>query len=166
MKLSNEFVVAAPIERTWATLLTAPPDGWRGTIGDYTGTARLEDIDDDERVASFRAVTSDGAAAATLTSRLAPADGGTRVLVETDLRATRTADRPRVEAALDQLAKRLEGEALAEPAGGRTQEAAAEAPRSAVAAAAGRAEPDRTALIGIAALLALLIALVVRGRRR
>jgi hypothetical protein len=152
MKLSNEFVVAAPIERTWATLLAAPPDGWRGTIGEYAGTARLEDIDDDERVASFRAVTSDGAAAATLTSRLMPADGGTRVLVETDLRATGGVDRPRVEEALEQLSERLEREALGE------------APRPAVAA--GEAEPDRTALVAAAALLALLIALVLRGRRR
>ncbi|MEA2443353.1 MAG: uncharacterized protein QOJ12_645 [Thermoleophilales bacterium] len=171
MRLSNEFVVAAPIERTWQALLDVPAGGWRGTIGDYAGTARLQDVDDDERVASFRAVTSDGVAAATLTSRLAPDDGATRVRIETDLRASGPVDQRRVEAALEDLSKRLEREALAEPA--RTGPAAPAggtdpllAPPPAAAGASGQAEPDRTALVGIALLLALLIAAIVRGGRR
>jgi carbon monoxide dehydrogenase subunit G len=188
MKLSNEFVVAAPIEQTWKTLLDVPAGGWRGKVGDYAGTARVQDIDDDERVASFRAVTGDGVAAATVTSRLAPDEGATRVLVETDLRASGPVDQAQVEAALEELSKRLEREALAEP--DRTDpgvRAGGTDPLLAVPGqpdpgpvdpgpvdpgpvdpdrTGGQADPDRTALVGIAVLLALLIAAIVRGGRR
>jgi carbon monoxide dehydrogenase subunit G len=205
MRLSNEFVVAAPIERTWKTLVDVPAGGWRGTIGDYAGTARLQDIDDDERIASFRAVTTDGVAAATLTSRLAPDDGATRVHVETDVRASGPVDRPSVEAALEQLSKRLEQGALVErdrpdpgpvgpgpvgpartgrvdpdrtptaggsPASGppgpgsRRPPLMPELEQASERPDAGRTDPDRTALVGIALLLALLIAAIVRGARR
>jgi carbon monoxide dehydrogenase subunit G len=116
MKLSNEFVVAAPIERTWNVLLDVPrvaralpgarlepesADGsWRGTMKiklgpvttEYAGSARLQDVDEDERVAGFfvqgREARGQGTASATITSRLSEADGGTRVVVETDLRVT------------------------------------------------------------------------------
>jgi carbon monoxide dehydrogenase subunit G len=113
MKLRNEFVVAAPLERTWNTLLDLPrvasalpgatiePEGdgeYRGLmkvkIGpvtvEYAGTARHEDIDEDARVASFYVQGSgtQGTAAATITNRVEEADGGTRVVVETDLRVT------------------------------------------------------------------------------
>jgi uncharacterized protein len=116
MKLSNEFVVAAHIERTWNVLLDVPrvaralpgarlePDSadgaWRGTMKiklgpvttEYAGSARLQDVDEDERVAGFfvqgREARGQGTASATITSRLSEADGGTRVVVETDLRVT------------------------------------------------------------------------------
>ena len=116
MKLTNEFVVAAPLERTWRALLDVPrvaralpgariepepADGaYRGTMkvrfgavtAEYAGTALLQDADEDERVASFRVQARErrgqGTAAATITSRLAAEDGRTRVRVETDLEVT------------------------------------------------------------------------------
>ncbi|HEX8854056.1 MAG TPA: SRPBCC family protein [Thermoleophilaceae bacterium] len=116
MKLNNEFVVAAPLERTWSALLdvprvaralpgatidSEPADGaYRGTMkvkfgavtAEYAGTAMLQDVDEDERVASFRVEARErrgqGTAAATITSRLAEDSAGTRVSVETDLAVT------------------------------------------------------------------------------
>jgi carbon monoxide dehydrogenase subunit G len=113
MKLHNEFVVAAPLEQTWRALLDVPrvasalpgasvapggsgefPGRVRLRIGpvtaEYTGVARLEDVDEDAHVASFRVEGSggQGTAAATITNRVTEADGGTRVVVETDLRVT------------------------------------------------------------------------------
>jgi carbon monoxide dehydrogenase subunit G len=116
LKLTNEFVVAAPLDRTWSALLDVPrvaralpgaviePDArdgaWQGTMkvklgavtAEYAGTARLDDVDEDDRVASFhvqaRERRGQGTAAATITSRLAAEDGATRVRVETDLQVT------------------------------------------------------------------------------
>jgi uncharacterized protein len=116
MKLRNEFVVALPVERTWETLLDVPrvaralpgatmePEGeggaWRGSMKvklgpvttEYAGTARIQDADEDDRVASYRVegreARGQGSAAATITTRLAAADGGTRVVVETDMQVT------------------------------------------------------------------------------
>ena len=115
MNLRNEFTVAAPLERTWKTLLDVPrvasalpgasissdsSDGaYRGTMrvkigpvtAEYAGTARLEEIDEDAHVASFRVQGSGGAgtAAATIVCHVEPAeDGASRVVVETDLRVT------------------------------------------------------------------------------
>ena len=116
MKLTNEFVVAATPERTWPTLLDVPrvaralpgasiepepADGaYRGTMkvklgavtAEYAGTAMIQDVDEDERAVSFRVEARErrgqGTAAATITTRLAPEDGRTRVSVETDLEVT------------------------------------------------------------------------------
>jgi hypothetical protein len=113
MKLVNEFVVAAPLEQTWRTLLDVPrvasalpgatiePDGNGGYRGrmkvkvgpvtvEYAGTARLEEVDEDAHVASFyvQGSGSQGIASATITNRVEEADGGTRVVVDTDLRVT------------------------------------------------------------------------------
>jgi uncharacterized protein len=117
VKLSNEFTVAAPVDRTWALLLDVPrvaaalpgatiePDNtsggaWRGQMKvrlgpvttEYAGTVQLLDTDEDERVVSFRAQASEtrgqGTASATITSRVAQEPGGTRVVVETDLAVT------------------------------------------------------------------------------
>ena len=117
MKLRNEFEVAVPVERTWATLLDVPrvaralPGAtiddaagagvWRGTmkvklgpvVTEYAGTARVQDVDEDDRVASYRVegreARGQGTAAATITTRLRDhADGGTHVVVETDLQVT------------------------------------------------------------------------------
>lgn len=116
MRLSNEFTIAVPLEETWAALLDVPrvaralpgatiePDGadgaYRGSMkvklgpvtAEYAGTARLQDVDDDERVASFyvqgRERRGQGSAAATITSRVAPEGGGTHVLVQTELQIT------------------------------------------------------------------------------
>ncbi|HTE64184.1 MAG TPA: SRPBCC family protein [Solirubrobacteraceae bacterium] len=116
MKLRNEFDVGVPIGQTWATLLDVPrvaralpgatidPDAeggaWRGTMRiklgpvttEYLGSARVQDVDEDDRVAGYRVegreARGQGSAAATITTRLTEQDGGTRVVVETDLQVT------------------------------------------------------------------------------
>lgn len=116
MRLVNEFDVQAPVDRTWSTLLDVPrvaralpgatiaddaaEGAWRGgmkiKIGpvttEYTGTARLQDVDEDERVAGYRVegreARGQGTAAATITTRLSARDGGTHVVVETDMQVT------------------------------------------------------------------------------
>ena len=146
MRLTNEFVVAAPLERTWATLLDVPrvaaalpgaaiepggaDGGFRGRMkvkigpvtAEYAGTARLEEVDEDGCAATFHVQGSggQGSAAATIVNRLEPVDGGTRVVVDTDLRVTgRAAQFGRglmedVAAALvREFAQRLEREVLA-----------------------------------------------------
>jgi carbon monoxide dehydrogenase subunit G len=156
MKLRNEFVVAAPLEQTWQTLLDVPrlasalpgatiePGGgggeYRGSMrlkigpvtAEYAGTARLEDVDEDARVASFHVQGSggQGTAAATIANRLEEAEDGTRVIVETDLRVTGRAaafGRGLMEDVsarmLAEFARRLEAEILA-PAGPRADRAA------------------------------------------
>jgi hypothetical protein len=59
---------------------------------EYAGTARLQDVDEDERVASFhvqaREARGQGSAAAVITGRLVPEGDSTRVAVETDLQVT------------------------------------------------------------------------------
>jgi hypothetical protein len=96
---------------------------------EYAGTARVQDADDDERVASYRVegreLRGQGSAAATITTRLRPADGGTHVVVETDMQVTgrqaqlgRTLVEDAAGAVLAEFARRLErelrGEAAAE----------------------------------------------------
>jgi carbon monoxide dehydrogenase subunit G len=116
MKLKNEVIVPAPLEQTWPLLLDVPrmvralpgatvePDGaegvYRGALKvrlgpiamEYEGVARLQDVDEDEHVASFRVEGRErrghGGATATITNRLVPAEGGTRLVVETDLSVT------------------------------------------------------------------------------
>lgn len=156
MKLRNEVVVAAPLDRTWSALLDVPrvaralpgasiePDGAEGVyrgglkvrlgpvVVEYEGMARLLDADEDEHVASFelqgREVRGHGGASATITNRLLPNDGGTRVVVETDVAVTGRAaqfGRGLMEDVagrlLEQFASRLEHEVLAggEPAEAR-----------------------------------------------
>jgi hypothetical protein len=59
---------------------------------EYAGTAMIQDVDEDERAASFRVEARErsgqGSAAATIRTRLAPDDGRTRVSVETELEVT------------------------------------------------------------------------------
>ena len=151
MKLRNEFEVGAPLERTWDTLqdvariaralpgATIEPEAeggaWRGRMKvklgpvttEYTGTARIQDADEDDRVVSYRVegreVRGQGSAAATITARLAQADGRTQVVVETDMQITgRQAQLGRglmedvAGAVLGQFAGRLEAELRGEPA--------------------------------------------------
>jgi carbon monoxide dehydrogenase subunit G len=116
VKLINEFDVGVPVEHTWQTLLDVPrvaralpgatidaeseAGAWRGGMkiklgpvtSEYAGTARIQDADADERIASYRVegreARGQGTAAATITTRLAPRDGGTHVVVETDMQVT------------------------------------------------------------------------------
>ena len=116
MKLTNEFTVAVPLERAWETLLDiervagflpgakiepSSDDGvYRGTmrikvgpmVVNYQGTARLVHTDETEHVADIAVQATDtkgqGTASAMIRNRLEHADGGTRVIAETDLAIT------------------------------------------------------------------------------
>lgn len=192
MKLRNEFIVAAPLERTWATLLDVPrvasalpgatiepgaSGDYRGRMkvkigpvtAEYAGTARLEDVDEDAHVASFYVQGSgaQGSAAATITNRVEEAEGGTRVVVETDLRVTGRAaafGRGLMEDVsarlLTEFARRLEAEIL-EPSA-RVSTASASEPEDALDLGAAAWEP----LVRRYALPALLVGLVLVLLRR
>jgi uncharacterized protein len=117
VKLNNEFVVAAPMDRTWSTLLdlervatclpgatlspSAGDGAYRGAmkvklgpmVVAYDGVARLLDVDEDARTTTLevqgKEARGQGTAAASIRSRLQSAgSGSTRVLVETDLTVT------------------------------------------------------------------------------
>jgi carbon monoxide dehydrogenase subunit G len=151
MKLRNELEVGVGMERTWGTLLDVPrvaralpgatiePEAeagtWRGRMKvklgpvttEYAGTARVQDVDEDDRVVTYRVegreARGQGSAAATITTRLIAGDGGTRVVVETDMHlAGRQAQLGRglmedvAGAILGDFAGRLERELSGEPA--------------------------------------------------
>lgn len=113
--IENEFVVSAPVERTWSVLLdvervasclpgaTVEPsdDGtfkgsMRVKVGPmsvgYTGVARIESVDESSRTAVFniqgKEVRGQGSASAILTSTLVQEGHSTRVRVQTDLSLT------------------------------------------------------------------------------
>jgi carbon monoxide dehydrogenase subunit G len=116
MKLQNEFTVAVPVERVWETLLdietvagflpgaTIEPGGEEGTyhgamkvkLGpmtvNYTGTARLADVDEAARTADIevraKEAKGQGTAAAVIRNTLVQQNGSTRVVAETDLQIT------------------------------------------------------------------------------
>ena len=116
MKLENTFTVAAPLERTWETLLDiervagclpgakiepTQDDGvFRGAMKiklgpmtvDYRGTARLQDVDEDTHTASIavqaREARGQGTAAAVISNRLEAQNGRTRIVAVTDLDIT------------------------------------------------------------------------------
>jgi carbon monoxide dehydrogenase subunit G len=206
IRLENEFVVNAPIEATWPVLLdlsrvsrclpgaTLEPegdgDGYRGTmkvklgpvVTEYKGTARLEDADASARRATVRVegkeTRGQGTASALIQNRLEPADGATRVIVETDVNVTgRPAQFGRgimqgvAGKLLAEFAVRLEREI---GAGVEVDEEPAPAARGAaersgaevldLGSAAGRALGLRAAalLAGAAALVALVVRLVRR----
>ncbi|HZB74817.1 MAG TPA: SRPBCC family protein [Solirubrobacteraceae bacterium] len=115
MKLTNEFTVPAPADEAFAVLLDvervapclpgAALSGGDGETFDGTmtiklgpvtsrfeGTVRIVETDRAARRAVLRAQARDargaGTAAATITTSLQPAQGGTRVQVETDLQVS------------------------------------------------------------------------------
>lgn len=114
MRITNEFTVAASPAETWQALLDVPrvasalpgatvePGGtdgaYRGRLKlklgpvgvEYSGTATLQEVDEDARVATFYVQGSggQGSAAATIVNRVDEAEGGARVRVETDLKVT------------------------------------------------------------------------------
>src|SRR5204863_3313924 len=116
LKLENEFVVEAPVESTWETLLdlqrvagclpgasieTPDAEGtytgsMRVKVGpvsmNYAGTARLEDVDEAAHTAVFsvkgKETRGQGSATATIRNRLVPEGQATRVVVETELSVT------------------------------------------------------------------------------
>jgi carbon monoxide dehydrogenase subunit G len=116
LEFQNEFVVDAPLEPTWQTLLDLPrvarclpgatiePASEAGTyqgsmrvkVGpvtmDYKGVARLTEVDEAARFAVFnvqgKEVRGQGTASATIRNSLVAEGGSTRVLVQTDLSVT------------------------------------------------------------------------------
>lgn len=196
MKLTNEFDVAAPLDSTWQTLLDVPrvaralpgakidPEAeagaWRGTMKvklgpvttEYSGTARIQDVDEDDRVASYRVegreARGQGTAAATITARLAPRDGGaTHVVVETDMQVTgrqaQLGHRIMEDVAgtiLGEFAGRLERELRGEPAPER--EAAGDALD--VSGAVRGALMERAGLIAVGLVAGVLLGRVVWRR--
>jgi uncharacterized protein len=198
VRLRNEFVVDAPLEPTWAALLDVPRvaralpgaavereavEGvHRGTMTvrlgavtvEYEGTAALQDADEDDRVAAFRVQGREkrgqGTATATITSRLAPADGRTRVQVETDLQVTgRQAQLGHglmqdvagsvLERFADELARELRGEPAAEGGAAGGGEALD------LGGAVAGALRERALLVGAGAAGGLAVGWLLWGRR-
>jgi carbon monoxide dehydrogenase subunit G len=116
MKLVNEFTVAVPLERSWETLLdiervagflpgaTIEPGAEDGTYAgrmrvklgpmviNYQGTVRLVEVDEANHTVRMaveaKEAKGQGTASATILNRVMEADGGTRVVAETDLAVT------------------------------------------------------------------------------
>ena len=115
MKLTNEITVPAPIDEAWELMLdverVAPclpgasveaseGDEYKGSmkvkigpiVSNFDGTLKIDEADEEAHRAVMSAKARDsrgkGSANATFTSTLEPADEGTRVTVETDLRVT------------------------------------------------------------------------------
>jgi hypothetical protein len=74
-------ILEAPLEKAWAALSTLAPA--RGTVGAYTGTARLEEADDDTHRATLRLHGRGpvGPVTATVTATLEAAGAVTRLHV-------------------------------------------------------------------------------------
>ena len=113
MRIENEFVVKAPLERVWAYVLDverlAPcaPGAeltqvvdertWKGRLNvkvgpiamSFAGTVVIQERDDQAHRAVLKAEGREqrgrGAATAVVTSRMEPAGDGTKVTIETDL---------------------------------------------------------------------------------
>jgi uncharacterized protein len=115
VKMENEFMVEAPVEQAWETLLDLERitpclpgavleeesgDEYKGTMTirlgpvtqKYNGTVSFEETDEESRRAVLKADGKDargqGTASATITSTLNEEDGGTKVHVETDMHLT------------------------------------------------------------------------------
>jgi carbon monoxide dehydrogenase subunit G len=116
MKLENEFSVAAPLEKTWETLLDIPrvagclpgatleSDGADGVFRGrmrmklgpmtlaYEGTAQMAEVEEDEHSATIevraKELKGQGSASARIRNQLRGGDGVTHVLVVTDLSIT------------------------------------------------------------------------------
>ncbi|AHY47901.1 hypothetical protein RradSPS_2618 [Rubrobacter radiotolerans] len=115
MNIKNEFTVSSPPDEVWAALMdlegVAPclpgaalteqvGDEYRGTMSvkigplsaKYNGTVRYSETDEANRRAVIEANGKDargqGTASAVITSTLSEEGGGTRVVVETDMKLT------------------------------------------------------------------------------
>lgn len=116
LRIENEFVVKAPVERVWAYVLdverlapcapgaelTEVVDDrtWKGRLNvkvgpiamSFAGTVVIQDRDDQAHRAVLKADGREqkgrGAATALVTSRMEPASEGTRVVIETDVSIT------------------------------------------------------------------------------
>jgi carbon monoxide dehydrogenase subunit G len=116
MRLTDELRVSVPLDRVWPLLLDVPrvahalpgasleadpvQGEYRGQMkvklgpvtAQYSGVASLQDVDEDEHVASFRVqgreARGQGTAEATITINARQDAGATYVLVETELNIT------------------------------------------------------------------------------
>ena len=116
MRLTDELRVGVPLQKTWPLLLDVPrvaqalpgasieadpvQGEYRGQMkvklgpvtAEYRGVARLQDVDDDDHVASFRVqgreARGQGTAEATITITAREDAGATRVRVDTELDVT------------------------------------------------------------------------------
>jgi len=72
-------ILEMPLEQAWAVLSRIPPA--RGTVSGYTGTARLEEADDDTHTAILRlqGTGPHGPTTATITATLEPVGNATRL---------------------------------------------------------------------------------------
>jgi carbon monoxide dehydrogenase subunit G len=217
MKLQNEFTVAVPVERVWDTLLdietvagflpgaTIEPGGEEGTyhgamkvkLGpmtvNYTGTARLADVDEAARTADIevraKEAKGQGTAAAVIRNTLVQQNGSTRVVAETDLQITgRQAQFGRgimqdvAGRMLGQFAQRfedylLEGDPAEANENGAAADTKGDAPRTSAPPRQAPADDDAMDLgsvitqipalryAGAAAIVIALLALLLRGRR-
>jgi carbon monoxide dehydrogenase subunit G len=72
-------ILERPLDDTWAALSSLPPA--RGTVAGYSGTARLEEADDDTHTAVLRltGTSPQGPVTATITATLEAVDRRTRL---------------------------------------------------------------------------------------
>jgi carbon monoxide dehydrogenase subunit G len=220
MKITNSFTVATPLEQTWATIVDVqrtanclPGASVEATdeagvfagrmrvklgavITEYSGTARVLEIDEDSRTISFdvegREMRGHGTAAATITNQLTEDGQGTRVTVETDLNVSgaqaqfgRGLMADVAGAMLDKFALRLEQEIINGPEAVSDDHGRTTGDASAPAVSSGRRSGDdeddlldigaaawpalaRRIAPGIAALavVGLLVGLVMRSRTK
>ena len=77
------MILETPLDEAWATLSTLAPA--RGTLAGHTGTATLEEADDDTHTARLRlqGTGPNGPVTATVTATLEPVDTGTRLHLAT-----------------------------------------------------------------------------------
>jgi hypothetical protein len=77
------MILETPLDEAWATLSTLAPA--RGTLAGHTGTAVLEEADDDTHTARLRlqGVGPNGPVTAMVTATLEPVAAGTRLHLAT-----------------------------------------------------------------------------------
>ncbi len=158
MKINNEFTVGVPIGEAWNAMLDleriAPclpgasideqedDSSYKGTMAvkigpitaKYKGTVKYEEKDEANHKAVLQATGRDargqGTASATITSKMEEASGGTKVMVETDMKLTGKAAQFGRGIAQDVATKMLGqfAECLEERLGGDSEPEAAAAP--------------------------------------
>jgi carbon monoxide dehydrogenase subunit G len=192
MQIDNTFTVHAPIEAVWTYLLdvekvapcmpgaelteTIHEQAWKGKVNiafgpmklAFAGTVEMQERDDAARRVSLHAKGTEqkgkGAANATVTSWLEPADEGTLVQMRADITLTGAAAQlsrgllPEISKKLtQQFADCLEANMNAEAAAAAAPAPGAPAPVEAAAPAAIVAKPVGGIRLGIAAVWAAVV---------
>ncbi|MBA2692126.1 MAG: SRPBCC family protein [Rubrobacter sp.] len=166
MKINNEFTVGVPIGEAWNAMLDleriAPclpgasideqedESSYKGTMAvkigpiaaKYKGTVKYEEKDEANHRAVLQATGRDargqGTASATITSKMEEASGGTKVMVETDMKLTGKAAQFGRGIAQDVASKMLGqfAECLEDRLGGDSESGASESEAAAAGSAA------------------------------